>query len=65
MEELIELAKNGNQDAFTELIISMKNELYGVARTRLKSADDIDDAIQETMIIAFNRLNTLHENKFI
>ena len=64
MEELIELAKNGDQEAFTKLIISMKNELYGVARTRLKSADDIDDAIQETMIIAFNRLNTLQENKF-
>ena len=64
MEELIKIKKNGDQDAFTELIISMKNELYGVARTRLKSADDIDDAIQETMIIAFNRLNTLHENKF-
>lgn len=64
MEELIELAKGGDKEAFTKIIISMKNELYGVARTRLNNEYDIDDAIQETMIIAFNRLDTLKQNEF-
>ena len=64
MEELLDLAKSGNEEAFTKIIISMKSELYGVARTRLDNEDDIEDAIQETMIIAFRRLKTLRKNKF-
>ncbi len=64
MDELLELAKNGDEKAFTELILNMKSELYGVARVRLSNEDDIDDAIQETMIIAFNKLNTLQNNEF-
>ena len=64
MEELLELAKNGDEKAFTELILNMKSELYGVARVRLSNEDDIDDAIQETMIIAFNKLKTLQNNEF-
>ena len=42
----------------------MKNELYGVARTRLNNEYDIDEAMQERMIIAFNRLDTLKQNEF-
>ena len=50
MEELIEKAKKGNKDAFTELIISMQDELYKIARMRLSNEEDIDDVIQETML---------------
>ena len=53
MEKLIEKAKKGDKSAFTELIISMQDELYKIARMRLSNEEDIDDIIQETMISAF------------
>ena len=53
MEKLIERAKKGDKSAFTELIISMQDELYKIARMRLSNEEDIDDVIQETMISAF------------
>ena len=62
MEELIRQAKLGNEKAFIELIDSIKIDLYKLARTRLTVDDDIDDAVQETMIEAFNSLKKLRNN---
>ena len=63
MEELIKQAKFGNEDAFIELIDSIKIDLYKIARTRLTVNDDIEDAVQETMIEAFNSLKMLRNEK--
>lgn len=41
MEELVEKSKKGNNQAFSELIISIENELYKIARTRLRNEEDI------------------------
>ena len=62
MEELVEKAKNGDKKAFTELMLQIKDELYKIAKTRLKKDDDVFDAIQETMIIAFKTLKKLKQN---
>ena len=62
MEELIRQAKCGNEKAFIDLIDSIKIDLYKIARTRLTVDDDIDDAVQETMIEAFNSLKKLRNN---
>ena len=62
MEELINQAKCGNEKAFIELIDNIKIDLYKIARTRLIVNDDIEDAVQETMIEAFNSLKTLRNN---
>ena len=62
MEELIRQAKLGNEKAFIELIDSIKIDLYKIARTRLMVNDDIEDAVQETMIEAFNSLKKLRNN---
>ena len=35
MEELIEKSKKGDNEAFSELIIKMENELYKIARKTL------------------------------
>ena len=64
MNELIELAKNGNEKAFTELFLNMKTELYSIARTRLKNETDIGDAVQETMIMVYKYIHTLKSNEF-
>ena len=37
MDELVKEAKLGNKEAFTQIIIEMENELYKIARLRLKA----------------------------
>lgn len=54
-------AKKGDEKAFTELICGMRHELYKIARIRLSCDDDIEDAVQETMIEAFNSLKKLRK----
>ena len=55
------LAKEGNKDAFTDLIQSHLDSMYRVAKGILKSEADVEDAIQNTILIVFNKLNTLKD----
>jgi len=43
MEELVEKARNGDKQAFIEIIISINDYLYKIARTRLYCEDDIEE----------------------
>ncbi len=56
MEELVKDAQNGNELAFRKLIEMLQNDLYRVAKTRLKNDEDIKDAIQNTMIITYKNI---------
>lgn len=62
--ELVEKAKNGDNEAFNELIENNKLKMYKTAKAILNNEDDICDAIQETLISAYKNLNKLKENKF-
>jgi len=64
MEELIIKAKDGDETAFTELMLQIKDELYKVAKVRLKNDDDVFDVIQETMLLAYKSLKKLKHNKY-
>ena len=59
MEELIEKAKNGDKDAFGNIMLSLEKDLYRIAKLRLKNNDDIYDAVQETILIAFKSIKKL------
>ena len=61
MEEVVEKAKNGEEKAFTELILNYQQDLYKIALTRLRSEDDIEEAIQETMISAYKNIKSLKD----
>lgn len=63
MEELIEKAKTDNA-AFTQLILEIQNDLYSIARMRVKSEEQIEDVLQETMLSAYLNLPKLKENKY-
>lgn len=63
MKELVERAINGEEQAFTELILNYQQDLYKLAFTRLKTQDEIDEAIQETMISAFNHMKDLKDTE--
>lgn len=62
MEELIEKAKKGDKEAFTNLVLRNQGKLYKIAKTRLKNEADIEDVIQETMLILYTKLLKLKEN---
>lgn len=62
MDELIEKAKKGDKNAFTQIILENKLKLYKIARAKIKNEEDIEDIIQETMIIMYTRLNKLKDN---
>lgn len=48
--ELITHAQKGNMEAFSSLIMNFEQDLYRIASIRLKSVDDIDDAIEHGYI---------------
>ena len=65
MEELILSAQNGNEEAFTKLILSINDDLYKIAKTRISNEDDIADAVQETMVETYKSIKKLNSpNKF-
>lgn len=65
MEELIPLAQAGNENAFIEIVMLIKNDLYKIAKSRLSNEADIDDAIQETMLETYKSIKKLNDpNKF-
>lgn len=59
MEELIQRSLDGNQEAYIELIENIKVEMYKVASSQLRNDDDVNDAIQETIINSYTNLHTL------
>ena len=64
MEEIIERAKKGDNQAFTVLITNIQCELYKIAKLRLKSDDDINEAVQETIIKAYSSIKKLKNNQY-
>lgn len=64
MRFLVKRAKRRDNDAFVELMESQKLTMYKVARSYLKSDDDIADAIQETVLTCFEKLDSLENEQF-
>lgn len=64
MKELVEKAKYGDKEAFTTLILSVENELYNIAKIRLKDDEDIYDAVQETVLIAYKSIKKLRQVQY-
>ena len=60
MKELVKKAMNGDKDSFSELINSLKMDLYKIAKVRLKDEDDVLDAIQETIISSYKSIKKLN-----
>lgn len=57
-------AKNGDKEAFIELINENRLNIYRVAKGILKNEYDIEDAIQNTVIKAFEKISTLKNDDF-
>ncbi len=64
MEELVKEAKSGNKEAFTNLILLLQKDLYRIAKVRLNNNEDIYDAVQETILIAFESIKKLKKIQY-
>ena len=62
MKDLVIRAKKGDETAFDELIMQVKQQLYLIAKTQLKDEDDIADAIQDTIIMCYKNIRKLKDN---
>ncbi|WP_195986425.1 sigma-70 family RNA polymerase sigma factor [Clostridium sp. D53t1_180928_C8] len=60
----ISKAKGGNKEAFIELIEENLNSIYRVAKGILNAEEDIEDAIQNTILLAFKNIKTLKKDEY-
>ena len=58
------MTKNGDADAFIALMQSYIQSMYKVARSILKSDEDVADAIQETILSCWEKLEQLKESRY-
>jgi len=59
--ELIEACLNGDQDAWTELIVRYQRLIYSVARTLSRSPEDAADVFQQVCLELYQRLPDLRD----
>lgn len=64
MEKLVEKAQKGDQSAYIELVRMYKTDLYRVAKARLDNIDDINDAINETLLKTYKDIRKLRNRKY-
>ncbi len=64
MQALIEEAVQGNVEAFIELMDRNSLAMYKVAHAILKNDDDAADAIQDTILICYEKLRTLKKQEY-
>ena len=63
MDDLVRKAKQGDKQAFTELILAIKTDLYKIAKARLRNDEDVYDVIQETKVLHICLQQTKAEEK--
>jgi RNA polymerase sigma factor (sigma-70 family) len=61
--ELVERARNGDQEAFSELVRTHRAQAYGWANTITRDAYLAEDIVQDALIRAFLHLGTLADTR--
>ena len=64
MERLIKKAKNGDAEAFIRLMEDNKESMKRIAFAYLKREEDVADAIQDTILDAFEHIHTLKKPEY-
>ena len=64
IEQLVRRAKKRDPDAFTELMQLHEKDMYRTASAILPQDADIADAIQETILTAWEKIDTLQKNRY-
>jgi RNA polymerase sigma-70 factor (ECF subfamily) len=53
--EVVERARGGDRDAFATLAAGSIGRLFNIAQLMLRDRDQADDAVQETLVLAWRR----------
>jgi RNA polymerase sigma-70 factor (ECF subfamily) len=61
MVELVDRAKEGDREAYGELVELMWSRLVALARTILAGDDEAEDLVQEALVHAWSRLRSLRQ----
>ena len=64
MDTLIRKAKRQDADAFCQLMELHMQSMYKVAKAYLKNDEDVADAIQDTILTCYEKLQTLRQNRY-
>ncbi len=64
IKKLIKDARRKNPDAFTNLMKFYMSDMYRVAISILQSDEDAADAIQDTILTCWQKIETLREDKY-
>lgn len=63
-EELIKRAKVHDKEAFSQLMKQEGKSMYKVAKAILKSDEDVADAMQETALSCWEKIETLQQEQY-
>lgn len=61
---MVSQVKKGDKDAFLSLIDENRLSIYRVARGILNNKEDIEDALQNTIIKSYEKIGTLKKDEF-
>lgn len=64
MDDLVKKARRGDPDAFTLLIQSQMQHMYKIAWSLLRNDEDAGDAMSETILKCWEKLEQLREDRF-
>lgn len=64
VEELVKKARDGDRDAFVELVHCIEKDLYMLASVKINNLEDVNDVIQETMLRAFEGIKNIKEPQY-
>lgn len=64
MDDLIKRAQKKDADAFTKLMQSQMQNMYKTAWAILHNDEDVADAISETILVCFEKLDQLRQTQF-
>lgn len=64
MDFLVRKAKKHDKQAFQTLMLQYGPDLYKVAKAILKNDDDVSDAMQETALTCWEKIDTLKKDKY-
>lgn len=62
--ELIKKAKRKDKQAFSFLFEQNLTDMYKVAKVMLKKDEDVEDALQETALICWQKIGQLEKNRY-
>lgn len=61
MDHMIQKAISGDEGAFSSIVTCYEQQLYKISRTRLTNDEDICDAVQNTLLLAFRNIRKVKQ----